>query len=68
MEKPFNLKLIETKQKLIQIINESGMPLTVMSMVFNELLLNVNSQIPQQIETEKKQYEESLKEVPVLNK
>lgn len=68
MEKPFNLIIIETKQNLIKVLNESNLPITVLTMIANELLQTLNAQTNQQLEKEKQDYEKEIKNNPVIKK
>lgn len=60
MEKSFNLMVIETKQNLIKVLNESKLPITVLTMVAAELLQTLNNQTNQQLEKEKQDYEKEM--------
>jgi len=59
MNKPFNTTVIETKQKIVEVFNESGLPLSVCSMILNEITLTVNSQLNQTLINEKAQLDAS---------
>lgn len=60
MEKGFNLKVYEFKEKLTQMVNEANkeLPFSVTLMCFRELLLQLENANNQVIANEKQIYEE----------
>lgn len=62
MEKGFNLKVYEFKEKLTQMVNEANkeLPFSVTLMCFRELLLQLENANNQVIASEKQIYEEHL--------
>lgn len=62
MEKPTVLKLKETETKLIQIINESNIPIFIIRPVLERIVSEVRILEQKEYEQEKLKYEESLKD------
>lgn len=62
MEKPTVLKLKETETKLIQIINESNIPIFIIRPVLERIISEVRILEQKEYEQEKLKYEESLKD------
>ena len=58
MEKGINLTIFETKKKIVQLINESNLPIIVVRQIISELLHELSTLEQEQI---KKEYEEFLK-------
>lgn len=52
MEKSINLVIVETKQQLINVLNQSGLPIGVCSMLLHELSGNVDDQYNQMLTSE----------------
>lgn len=61
MEKSFNLIVKETKQNIIDVLNNSNLPIIVSTMILNELFQSLNMQASQQTDIDAKLYKESLK-------
>ena len=61
MNKPVNLILEETKQKLSQTINESGLPAFMIELLLKDIYSQVNFLAQRDLEKSKKDYEASLK-------
>jgi predicted flavoprotein YhiN len=55
--KSFDLNVSETKENLINLLNKSGLPITVMQMILNEILNAVNKQVKDQISQDKKDWD-----------
>jgi hypothetical protein len=55
--KSFDLNVSETKENLINLLNKSGLPITVMQMILNEILNTVNKQVKDQISLDKKNWD-----------
>lgn len=62
MEKPFDLKVIEVKQELSEVINKSTLPITVVNLILKDLLLETNTYEDQWIERQQSEYESMLAE------
>ena len=60
MNKPVNLVLEETKQKLSQNINESGLPAFLVELLLKDIYSQVNFLAQRDLEKSKKEYEASL--------
>lgn len=60
MNKPVNLILEETKQKLSQTINESGLPAFMIELLLKDIYSQVNFLAQRDLEKSKKEYEASL--------
>lgn len=44
MDKPFDLKVIEFKNKIVEEINKSELPITVLSMIMHEIVNVVDAE------------------------
>lgn len=62
MNKPANLLVEETKENIVKIINESGLPPFLVEPIIKDLYNQVNNLKQQELEQSKKQYEDSLKQ------
>lgn len=62
MEKPFDLKVIDVKQELSEVINKSTLPITVVNLILKDLLLETNTYEDQLIERQQAEYESILAE------
>lgn len=62
MTKPANLIIEETKENLVKVINESGLPPFLLEPVLKDLYNQINILKQQELEQSKKQYEDSLKQ------
>lgn len=62
MDKPINLLIYDIKQEIINTINNSKLPISIIQLIMQELMSNVNNQTQQSLVYEKQQYENSLKE------
>lgn len=62
MKKGFNLQLLEFKNRLINDINESGMPISVTVMVIDSLLAEIKRQETVTIQNESDAYNKSVLE------
>lgn len=62
MDKPFSLMYEEFKQTLTNVINNSGLPASVMEPVLQNYLYELNSIAKNQYYSDKIRYEQSLKE------
>lgn len=61
VNKPVNLMLEETKEKLSKIINESGLPVFIVELIIRDIYNQVSFLKQKELEKSKKDYEESLK-------
>ena len=55
MEKSFDLKVVEFKEQLVNMINESKLPLSCVQFVLGEMMQIVGNTIEKNIADEKKQ-------------
>ncbi len=62
MTKPANLIIEETKENLVKVINESGLPPFLLEPVLKDLYNQISILKQQELEQSKKQYEDSLKQ------
>ena len=62
MNKPANLLVEETKENIVKIINESGLPPFLVEPIIKDLYNQINILKQQELEQSKKQYEDSLKQ------
>ena len=60
MNKPANLIMEETKENIVKIINESGLPPFLLEPVLKDLYNQISILKQQELEQSKKQYEDSL--------
>lgn len=63
MNKPITLIREETKQKLANVINESGLPAFIIEPILSDFLNETRIVAQRQYEMEKAQYEQSLQDV-----
>lgn len=62
MNKPANLIVEETKENIVKLINESGLPPFLLEPILKDLYNQINILKQQELEQSKKQYEDSLKQ------
>ena len=62
MNKPANLIVEETGEKIAKIINESGLPPFLLEPLLKEIYKQISFLKQKELENSKKDYEESLKE------
>lgn len=60
MNKPVNLILEETKEKLGKIISESGLPAFIVELIIKDIYSQVNFLAQKDLEKSKRDYEASL--------
>lgn len=60
MNKPANLIMEETKENIVKIINESGLPPFLVEPIIKDLYNQVSILKQQELEKSKKEYENSL--------
>lgn len=66
MEKPFEIKMNETTDKLLNLVNEaraSGIPFYLIELIYNNVLYLIKEKSREEVETAKKLYNENLEEV-----
>lgn len=61
MNKPANLIVEETKEELVKVINESGLPPFLVEPILKDIYNQVTVLKQKELEESKKSYEESLK-------
>jgi len=59
MEKTTNLRILEVKQGVMDMISNSNLPATVITMIINEVNIEVQRQTQQIVEKEQKEFDES---------
>jgi len=60
MQKPIDLLIVDTKTELVNKLNKTGLPISIMSMILHEIVDIVDKQLNIQVEQQRKQYEEEL--------
>ena len=60
MNKPISIVREEFKQNMIELVNNSNLPMFVIEPIMNEILVEVRAVAKTQFELDKKRYEESL--------
>lgn len=63
---PLSVLMENTKTKILDVINTSGLPLPILELIFKDSCTQLHSLSAQLYQEEKSKYEESLKE-PVEN-
>lgn len=58
MDKPFNLKVIDTKQEIISMLSQ--FPITISQMIINEIKQVVDANVTMITSEDRQEYEESL--------
>jgi len=62
MEKPITMKIEEAKENIVQVINDSNLPMWIVRDIIKDIYEQANRLAIQQAEQEKKAYLESEKE------
>lgn len=62
MNKPFSMVCEEFKQEMVNLINNSGLPLPVIELVLQNYLYETSNIVKNQYRADKAQYEQSLLE------
>ena len=62
MEKPFSMIFRETKQGIVDIINNSGMPIDVVQSMLEVILYEVSTKAESMFGSEMREYSESLQQ------
>ena len=62
MTKPANLIIEETKENLVKVINESGLPPFLLEPVLKDLYNQISILKQQELEKSRQEYENSLKQ------
>lgn len=65
MEKPITLIIEELKTNIASTINNSNLPIFVIDNIFKDFYSEIHSMYLQQLESDKKQYELSIKDEEV---
>lgn len=60
--KTLNIVIEETKSKLFDVINNSGLPAAILELIAKDIYMQVRDASKQVYQMEKAKYEESLKE------
>jgi predicted flavoprotein YhiN len=60
MDKPFNIQVLELKTTLTRVLNSSPLPISVKSMIVNELYEAAESKAREVIASELKEYNSEL--------
>ena len=61
----FNLKVLETRNKMIQVLDESGLPITVLEYMVSDLYIQIQAQAAQQIQRERSEQNKAEADEPV---
>lgn len=61
MDKSIDLIIPEIKDKIVSVLNESKLPITIISMIIHEISGVVDNTVTITIDKLKKEYDESLK-------
>jgi len=61
----FNLKVLETRNKMIQVLDESGLPITVLEYMVSDLYMQIQAQAAQQIQRERSEQNKAEADEPV---
>lgn len=59
--KPFDLQVLETQQAVVDLLNRSGLPISVVGLILREITAQVNVQEQQTIEKQRQEYEAAKK-------
>ena len=62
MEKPITLRIEETTQSIVKILNESQLPLFILNQILKDLYTETSNLSKQQAEKDKEMYYGSLEE------
>lgn len=61
MDKGFNLKVSEYKTNIIRGINDSGLPISVISMIFREIVRDLEKVETETLQNEMQAYTEAMR-------
>jgi len=56
-DKGFNLRVSDAKKEILENLVGTGLPAIVLQLILNEVKFNIDNQIIQIVETERKEYE-----------
>lgn len=59
MSKPFDLSLIETRQAIISVINNSGLPISALSLIVKDVGLLIDKELENTLNIQVKEYYKS---------
>jgi hypothetical protein len=62
MGKPFNLNVVDTKDQIAKVINESGLPITMLSSILRDMYNELVAVEKQVIEQERQSFEQQKEE------
>lgn len=68
MEKPITVLISETRGKMINTVNDSGLPLFILDSILKDLYGEIHALSIQQEERDRKEYEQALAESRPENK
>ena len=68
MEKPITVRISETRRKMINAINDSGLPLFILDSILKDLYGELHALSIQQEERDRIEYEQALTESQPENK
>lgn len=63
MERSFNIKVEELKEKLFEIVNESGLPLSSVYYLFKDFMKDLTDAYTESLNNEYQQYQKEKEEV-----
>jgi hypothetical protein len=61
MDKPVSMRIAETKDLIIEVINSSELPASILAEIISGVALQVNNLAKSELENDKKKYLESQK-------
>lgn len=67
INKPITMVIKETKIKMINVINESGLPLAVLDLILQGVYSEIHSLVEKQVVEEERVYNEMLKNKDIDN-
>ena len=62
MDKPFSVSFRETKDKIVDVLNGSGLPIDVLDMVLGEIKMVVHAQAEQEYTTQLETYRNEVED------
>jgi DNA-binding transcriptional MerR regulator len=61
VEKSFNLKVVDVKKEIIGILNNSGLPISIIGMIMKEVNSELQIDVNNYLANERQQYEDAVK-------
>lgn len=58
MNKPITMRIAETKSRIIEVANESNLPIWLLNYIFNEICIDVSKLAQEEAEREQRAYVE----------